>query len=56
MKTNVLESFVDKNTGIGYNAGAVFDGDADRIAELAASGYVEPKEVSKRTTPRKTAK
>lgn len=55
MQTKVLKAFVDKVTGTGYNAGSSFIGEADRIAELAAGGYVVMKKPRKSAAQAETA-
>lgn len=47
MKTKVLKSFFDKNTGIGYKEGETFEGEDERIAELAQQGFVNAKKPEK---------
>lgn len=42
MKAKVLRAFIDRGTGIGYNAGEVYESSASgRLDELAAGGYIE---------------
>lgn len=42
MKASVLNAFIDRATGDGYNAGDIYTSDdAGRMAELAAGGYLD---------------
>ena len=42
MKHNVIKSFIDKNTGIGYNVGNAFESDdSERVAFLNKNGYID---------------
>ncbi|MGE6516641.1 hypothetical protein [Lysinibacillus sphaericus] len=55
----VIKSFIDKETGKGYNAGSTFTStDAERVSFLAESGFIKvtntEKEAPKRA-PRKKA-
>lgn len=56
MQTKVLKAFVDKDTKASYNAGNVFTGSADRIAELAAGGFVEEQKAASQKTKTAPAK
>lgn len=42
MKANVIVPFTDLKTGKIYLVGDMYSGSADRIAELAEKGHVEP--------------
>lgn len=55
----VLVEFRDRETWRLWTAGDEFDGTTERVAELAAGGYVEgdkPKPASKRTTRKAATK
>lgn len=43
MKTKVIKPFIDKNTGICYKDGEFFEGEYERVAELANGGFVAAK-------------
>lgn len=61
MKVTVLQSYIDKFTGVAYKQGMKVEYATDRAMELAEKGYVKPEKavavakVEKKTaTPRKT--
>ena len=42
MKAKTLKAFIDRETGVGYNAGDTYESSASgRLDELAAGGYIE---------------
>lgn len=42
MDCKVIKSFIDKNTGIGYNEGNTFSSDdTERVSFLAEKGYIK---------------
>ena len=41
MKAKTLKAFIDRETGVGYNVGDIYESDAsERLDELAAGGYI----------------
>ena len=61
MKAEVISSFYDRlDPSACYRVGDVYEGDEERIIELADGGYVvaieEPKPKPKRTTRKRTTK
>ncbi len=62
MKAEVISSFYDRlDPSTCYRVGDVYEGDEERIIELADGGYVvaieeEPKPKPKRTTRKRTPK
>jgi len=48
MKINVIESFIDKETGESYNSGALYEStNKDRINELREGGFLAVPEIKK---------
>lgn len=48
MKYNVLKSFIDKDTGIGYNAGNTFEStDSERVSYLSEEGFIKTAKTQK---------
>lgn len=41
MKAKTLKAFIDRETGVGYNVGDIYEsGASERMDELAAGGYI----------------
>lgn len=41
MKAKTLKAFIDRETGVGYNVGDIYEsGASERLDELAAGGYI----------------
>ena len=41
MKAKTLKAFIDRETGVGYNVGDIYEsGASERLEELAAGGYI----------------
>ncbi|WHP40765.1 hypothetical protein QIX46_19765 [Lysinibacillus boronitolerans] len=56
MDYQVLKSFIDKETGKGYNAGSTFtSSDAERVSFLGENGYIVAPTTKRKPATRKKA-